>query len=40
MKYAFKHANNPYQAFQRPDSGLTSKSMTGRRPNLDLQKNW
>ena len=40
MKQAFKQASRPYQAFRRPDPGLKSKHMTGRRPDLGLQKNW
>jgi len=40
MKYAFKQASRPYQAFRRSGSGLKGKPMTGRRPGLGLQKIW
>ncbi|AES60259.2 hypothetical protein MTR_1g042790 [Medicago truncatula] len=36
----FKKASRPYQAFRRPGSGLKSKLMTDRKPDLGLQKNW
>jgi len=37
MKYAFEHVSKSYQTFKRSDSGLKNKSMTARKPDLDLK---